>query len=183
MDIGKLIRENVPDKNGKTLPADLTTGSYEIRDLTNPIVGTLFEGKLIYDKTYGHVTYGCNQCCGYSNPVTLWYNPIGVPFQGTAGDGVLAWMPCLSAYDDVSTSFYNNWSSWDTNIVTVNNYGTHTGVSVGSTTSQTHGELPQNNIRLKCPLAGYTRAAVPTPPRLSLAFRHLAVSLALQQHP
>ncbi len=39
--------------NGKTLPSDLTMGSYEIRDLTNKGVGTLFEGKVIYDKTYG----------------------------------------------------------------------------------------------------------------------------------
>jgi hypothetical protein len=59
IDIGKLIRENVPDKNGKTLPADLTSGSYELRDLTNKFVGTLFEGKVIYDKTYGHASYTC----------------------------------------------------------------------------------------------------------------------------
>jgi hypothetical protein len=55
IDVGKLIRERVPDKNGKTLPADLTSGSYKFRDLTNIGVGTLFEGKVIYDKTYGHV--------------------------------------------------------------------------------------------------------------------------------
>jgi hypothetical protein len=40
MDIGKLIREGVPDKNGKPLPSDLTSGSYEIRDLTNKGIGT-----------------------------------------------------------------------------------------------------------------------------------------------
>jgi len=27
IDVGKLIREHAPDKNGKTLPADLTSGS------------------------------------------------------------------------------------------------------------------------------------------------------------
>ena len=59
IDVGKLIREHLPDKNGKTLPADLTSGSYEFRDLTDIAIGSLFEGKLIYDKTYGHVTYGC----------------------------------------------------------------------------------------------------------------------------
>ena len=37
IDIGKLIRENVPDKNGKTLPPGLTSGSYDIRDLTNSL--------------------------------------------------------------------------------------------------------------------------------------------------
>lgn len=62
IDVGKLIRESIPDKNGKPLPADLTSGSYEIRDLQNKTVGTLFEGKVIYDKTYSHVTYGCGSC-------------------------------------------------------------------------------------------------------------------------
>src|SRR5205807_435361 len=51
IDVGKLIRERVPDKNGKTLPSDLTMGSYEFRDLTNKGVGRLLEGKVIYDKT------------------------------------------------------------------------------------------------------------------------------------
>jgi hypothetical protein len=87
IDVGKLIREHVADKNGKTLPADLTSGSYEFRDLTNTGVGTLFEGKVIYDKTYGHVAYGCAQCCGYQRP-SLFYNPLGIPFLGTSPNGV-----------------------------------------------------------------------------------------------
>jgi hypothetical protein len=40
MDIGKLIRESVPDKNGNTLPASLTSGSYAVRDLSGTRVGT-----------------------------------------------------------------------------------------------------------------------------------------------
>jgi len=145
-----LIREGVPDNNGNPLPADLTTGSYEIRDLTNKGIGTLFEGKVIFDKTYGHVVYGCAACCGWANP-GLWYNPIGVPFQGIADDGVLAWYPCESEYDDISANFYSNWSSGSTSIVTVDTYGTHTGVAVGSTTSQTHGYYQSNNSKNKCP--------------------------------
>lgn len=150
MDIGKLIHENLPDKDGKTLPADLTTGSYEVRDLTNKGIGTLFEGKVIYDKTYGHVVYGCAACCGWTSP-SLWYNPIGVPFQSTAFDGVTSWYPCESEYDDISSNFYSNWSSSNTSIATVDTYGTHTGVSVGSTTSQTHGYYQSNNAHIHCP--------------------------------
>ena len=75
IDVGKLIGEQVPDKNGKVLPADLASGSYELRDLTNTGVGNLFEGKVTYDKTYGHVTYGCGMCCGYSNAL-LDLNPL-----------------------------------------------------------------------------------------------------------
>jgi len=156
IDIGKLIRENVPGKNGTTLPANLTTGSYEIADLTNKFVGTLFEGKVIYDKTYGHVTYGCALCCGYSSPMPLWYDPIDVIIEGLQDDGVFAWYPCESEYDDVSTAFYNGWSSGAPSIVTVDSYGTHHGVSIGSTTSDTFGVLQSNNVHLYCPTHGFS---------------------------
>jgi len=150
MDVGKLIREHVQDKNGRTLPLDLTSGSYEIRDLTNTGVGTLFEGKVTYDKTYGHVAYGCAYCCIYSR-ATLWYDPIGVPFYPVA-DGVNAYNNCDLGYVDVSDSFYGNWSSANTGIVTVDTYGNHTGVAVGSTTSQTSGELEGRVLYPECPL-------------------------------
>jgi len=156
MDIGKLIRENVPDKTGKTLPSDLTTGSYEFHDLTNKGVGSLFEGKIIYDKTYGHVTYGCALCCGWSTPVPLWYDPISVIITGFQDDGVYAWYPCENQYDDVSTAFYNGWSSGAPSIVTVDYYGAHHGVAAGSTTSQSFGVLQSNNVHLMCPNHGYT---------------------------
>jgi hypothetical protein len=140
IDVGKLIRERVPDKNGKTLPADLTSGSYEFRDLTNIGVGTLFEGKVIYDKTYGHVAYGCGTCCGWYQP-KFFYDPLLVPLGSTAGNSVTAMDQCIGKYDDVSFAFYGNWSSANTAIATVDYYGTHRGVSVGSTTSNTSGWL------------------------------------------
>jgi hypothetical protein len=140
MDIGKLIRENVPDKKGKTLPADLTSGSYEIRDLSNRAIGTLFEGKIIYDKTYGHVTYGCGACCGFHS-TSLLYNPLAVPDLGTAANGVHGLDTCTGGWDDVSSAMYGNWTSANTGIATVNYYGTLTGQSIGSTTSSTFGFL------------------------------------------
>ncbi len=152
MDIGKLIRESFPDKNGKSLPVDLTSGSYEVRDLTNKVFGTLFEGKIIYDRTYGHVTYGCAACCGYNIPPVLWYNPIGIPFEGTEADGVLGWFPCDDSYEDVSSSFYGAWSSVNTSVATVDHYGTHTGVALGSTTTGASGCIPDNNEHVFCPL-------------------------------
>jgi ferredoxin len=138
IDIGKLIRENVPDKSGKTLPADLSAGSYDIRDLTNHGIGSLFEGKVIYDKTYGHVTYGCGVCCGYQPPV-FWWDPLGISFLGTADNGVDAYDTCDDDDEDVSGSFYGNWTTANSAIATVDTYGTHTGKGIGSTTSSTHG--------------------------------------------
>ena len=151
IDVGKLIREHFSDKNGSTLPADLTSGSYEVRDLNNKAGASLFEGKVIYDRTYGHVTYGCAACCGYTDPIYNWYNPISIFYQGIEDDGVFGWYPCESQYDDISSFFFNNWSSGNTSIVTVDAYGTHTGVSVGSTTTQTFAPVPTNNPHIRCP--------------------------------
>ncbi len=150
MDIGKLIREGIPDKDGNILPTDLTSGSYDVRDLTNNTTATLFEGKVIYDKTYGHVTYGCAACCGYGIPY-LWYNPISVLILAEQGDGVWAPYPCESATYDVSSTFYNTWVSDSTPIVTVDAYGTHTGVSVGSTDSYCAALLTSNDAHERCP--------------------------------
>jgi hypothetical protein len=150
MDIGKLIRESVPDKNGHTLPADLNSGSYAVRDLSDNRVGTLFEGKVVYDKTYGHVTYGCAACCGWGIPY-LWYNPISVIINAFQDDGVWADYPCESEVDDVSSTFYNTWNSDATSIVTVDYMGTHNGVSLGSTSSYCSANLASNNAHENCP--------------------------------
>jgi hypothetical protein len=123
VDVGKLIRDHVPDKSGKTLPSDLTMGSYEFRDLTNKGVGTLFEGKVIYDKTYGHVAYGCAACCSYG-PAALWYNPLGIPFGDVTPQGVQAVDMFVGGYDDVSDFFFNRWTTANTSIAPVNAQGT-----------------------------------------------------------
>jgi len=57
--------------------------------------------------------------------------------------------------EDLSGDFYYNWFSSDTAIVTVDSYGNHTGVAVGSTSSYTSGSLVQNNPRTYCPLTKY----------------------------
>lgn len=46
IDFGKLIRNQVPDKEGHTLPPDLTSGAYRVRDLNDPGAGALYEGKV-----------------------------------------------------------------------------------------------------------------------------------------
>ncbi|HVS87245.1 MAG TPA: hypothetical protein VHF01_03365 [Candidatus Acidoferrum sp.] len=154
IDVGKLIREHVPDKNGKTLPADLSSGSFEFRDLTDIGVGSLFEGKLIYDKTYGHVTYGCSLCCVYNAPF-LAFNPLGIPFTGDSQNGVTAYENCSGIYLDVSNQFLYGWHTGSTAIATVNYMGTHHGAGVGSTTSNTSGYLTHSYAR-NCPAARFT---------------------------
>ncbi|OLB31921.1 MAG: hypothetical protein AUH13_06475 [Acidobacteria bacterium 13_2_20CM_58_27] len=151
IDIGKLIREHVADKNGNTLPPTATSGSFEIRDLTHTGLGTLFEGKITYDKTYGHAAYGCGVCCGY-NAAILWYDPINLGFQGSpVADGVWGYNVCSQGYDDVTSSFYGDWSSQATSIVTVDYYGTHTPQNEGSTTTNTCGDIESTAHYPLCP--------------------------------
>jgi hypothetical protein len=150
IDVGKLIREHVPDKNGNVLPANLTSGPYELRDLTNKGIGHLFEGKIVYDKTYGHVTYGCGSCCGYNAPY-FWYNPLEIPPGGVAGNGVYAYDACSSSVDDLSDLYWGTWTTANQSIATVDYYAYHTGVAVGATTSAAHASI-QRNFRPTCPV-------------------------------
>jgi len=146
IDIGKLIREHVPDKNGKVLPADLSSGSYEFRDLNDHLAGTLFEGKVIYEKTYGHVTYGCMDCCDDLHP-WLTFDPLGIPFSNNAPNGVSS-EDCNGTALDLSSSFAGNWNTANHAIATVDFDGTHTGVAVGSTTSSTFGPVMTQHGRI-----------------------------------
>ncbi len=150
VDIGKLVREQLPDKNGKLLPADLTLGTYEIRDLTDTGIGTLFEGKVIYDKTYGHVAYGCANCCAYSR-FGLNFNPLNFILGGLGLNGVEAWDDCADAFENVSPTFYGNWSTANQAIAIVDAGGKHTGMGVGSTTSATKGVIASQAPRA-CPV-------------------------------
>jgi len=67
-DVRSLIQTQLPDKDGKVIPHDVTMGSYELRDVQHYGVGQLYEGKLVIDKTWGHGYYGCAACCGYDVP-------------------------------------------------------------------------------------------------------------------
>jgi hypothetical protein len=154
IDVGKLIREHIPDKNGSVLPADLSSGTYEFRDLLDYTIGSLFEGKVIYDKTYGHVTYGCAGCCAYYPGPWLTFNPIGIPFGGGSQNGVWATQSCTDNDVDVSTAF-RTWRTANTSIATVDMYGWHTGVNVGSTTSTASGSLSTTHPT-SCPIDPYS---------------------------
>jgi hypothetical protein len=157
VDIARLVREHIPDKNGKFLPADVTSGTYEIQDLTHAGMGQLFEGKVVYDKTYGNAAYGCGECCGISrNTIAFLLDPLDIPLQDVEQQFVQGYQPCSDSYIDVSDYFYDNWSTADRSIATVDEYGNHTGMGVGSTTSQTSGVLSTVENSLKCPNLGAT---------------------------
>jgi hypothetical protein len=141
VDVGKLIREQVPDKNGNVLPNTLTSGSYQLRDLTNKAIGSLFEGKVTYDKTYGHVAYGCAECCGWADAPYMYYNPIGVALGFQSGQDV--WDEDLCTDNEGSILFAISPGSWTTGngAIATASRAVLTGVSVGSTTNGASGSL------------------------------------------
>jgi hypothetical protein len=63
MDLNKIIRDQIPDKNGTRISLDVMSGTYELDSLGDEKSDGLFEGKLVVDKTYGYAVHGCGDCC------------------------------------------------------------------------------------------------------------------------
>ena len=147
LDVGELIRNQVPDKHGRAIPADTMSGSYEIKDLNDTNVGYLYEGKLMTDKTFGHATYGCAPCCGYDDSYLL-PNPLSVPVAGGGTLGVWAVNDCTG--EPVAKGGAYNWSSSTPPVASVNQSGYMTGVSPGSTSVSSYISLRIPGVK-NCP--------------------------------
>lgn len=130
VDIGKLIRDRIPDKNGNLLPGDLTTGAYRLLDLAETPAASLYEGKVVTDKTWGHATYGCGVCCGYRG-VYFSPDPVGVPVAFSSGVEAMGINACTSGDSNVG-GYATSWTSGNTGILTAQTRQV-TGVNVGST--------------------------------------------------
>jgi hypothetical protein len=141
VDVGKLIREQVPDKIGLVLPLNLMMGSYELQDLTDPAFGNLFEGKVIVDKTFGHVAYGCAECCGLATVPWMLYNPMDVtPGQQSPQDvwdiDYCTQKNASILYDILSSS----WTTGSSSIATAKS-AVITGIAEGTTTDSASGTI------------------------------------------
>lgn len=170
VDVGKLIRQRMPDKNGSVLPPDLMMGSYELQDLTDRGVGNLYEGKVIVDKTYGHVAYGCAQYCGYGVDPWMYWDPILTATGGEADQDVWDMDNCTSS--DVSVlDYFPDWGTGNHAIATASVH-VITGVAPGSTTNFASGTLTVGGASsYKClatPLqpSGPVNVQVPTDSRI-----------------
>ena len=149
LDVGQLIRNQVPDSDGKTLPPDTMTGSYELRDLDHAAVGLLYEGKLIIDKTYGHASYGCGTCCGYVK-AQVWVTPFSGPPSINNTDYYQAEEQCGGAWDDF-TSIATSWQSSNTAVATLPSRTLHT-VAPGTATGSAEAYLQGSRPAPACPM-------------------------------
>jgi hypothetical protein len=130
VDFGQVIHDHIPDKNGQILPHDLTFGAYRVRDLTDSTTANLYEGKVIVDKTFGHVSYGCMICCGPDTPFMM-YDPLTVSLGGSANQGVQAMNSCTGKISTITGDFPTWWTD-NTSIATASG-SSITGVAVGTT--------------------------------------------------
>lgn len=137
VDVGKLIREGVPDKQGNVLPSNLTTGAYQLLDIDQDPRPSLYEGKVVTDKTWGHATYGCMVCCGFTG---VYFNP----FDAIAGIGgsvtlvVLGRNSCSGGTANLN-GYAKSWGTDNPAVMTLQP-GRATGVGLGSTV--TNADLP-----------------------------------------
>jgi hypothetical protein len=144
LDLGQLIRDQVPGKDGKTIPPEVTSGVYQIKDLSHVVLGPLYEAKLIVDKTNGHAFYGCYQCCGDDGAV-MGVVPIDVFVNGTLGQTVWSASHCDGGPYNINSAMTSWWTN-DATIATASNAQVH-GVAAGSTDNLAEGEISTSGFR------------------------------------
>lgn len=136
VDVSKLIRNQVPDKNGKFIPLEVEHGAYSISDKTHVFGPTLFEGKLTIDKKFGHATYGCASCC---NPGSPWLEPN--VYNGLVGDlwqsAIKATMNCTGGTVDITAEAYG-WDSSNFNVAENWGSGYYYAAGVGEASVSTY---------------------------------------------
>jgi len=152
LDIGRLIRDQVPDSDGHTLPPDTMAGSYELRDLDHAAVGFLYEGKLVIDKTYGHAAYGCGDCCGLTIPELI-PDPFGGPPDIDYDEDMQSTEQCGGQLVNIAGDA-TDWKSSNTAVATLPNSTLHT-VAIGSATGSATVTVQATHPAPQCPVVTY----------------------------
>lgn len=157
INVGDLIHNQVPDALGHVLPANLTSGAYQLMEMSNPEQNVLYEGKVVTDKTWGHATYGCMVCCGYNGDGG--FGLIEDPTWLTVGftNGVDAWgNNACSGTPTLLDNYFGTWSSFNSSIVAVTPHNAK-GVAPGYTSIRASAlRLPSGDgqdQRQPCPMA------------------------------
>ena len=137
--LADLVQKHISDRHGNVLPVDVSTMTYELRELT-PGGHNLVENDLAVDRTLGfHASPQCPDCCSLSS---VGFSPAFVPLP--VGDSDLdiaidAINSCTGLMDD-SINF-PDWISNNGAIATAS-YKKVTGVAPGETTATTSGLIP-----------------------------------------
>ncbi len=133
LNVRELIQDQIPDRDGNTIPPNITSGVYEFDQVDDDMVGSLYEGKLILDSTYGRATYGCANCCGYYVD-GLAPNPLGIAVGFTSQDRIYVENACTGAITERTVYGYN-WLTGSSSIAGVSSSGLVSAFSPGQTWS------------------------------------------------
>lgn len=126
------IRNRVADRNGNSLPVDLKTGTYELRDLS-PGVGHLHVDGVALDDTFGFsaVPPPCPSCCPL---VSIAFDSgfLDLPFGTTDPVGIVGINQCTGGSEALTPDF-TTWGSDNVGIAKAS-YAKVQATGPGSTT-------------------------------------------------
>jgi hypothetical protein len=123
---------------------------YEFDQVDDDVVGSLYEGKLILDSTYGNAAYGCANCCGYY-AMGIVPDPFGIGVGFTGQDMILVENACTGIQSYRTTLGYS-WGTGNSGIATVNNSGLVSALASGQTSSHSSINLSTPEV-WHCPVA------------------------------
>src|ERR1700680_3802687 len=141
VNVASLIHNRTPDRKGKVLPVEITSGTFDLRDLT-PAGDGLLESTLALDTTMGYqATQPCVDCCGYeADSISFDPYPVDVVIDGIDQTSIQALNACS---DDTSyiTNYFVTWGSYNPSIAAVTAKQVK-GVAAGTTTGTASGTVP-----------------------------------------
>jgi len=142
LNFADLIHRRVADRKGRMLPADLASGTYDLRDLNPGKGGQLLGSELALDTTLGQQARpNILRCCGVDQPyfvpdideiLFLQNSPLDVQALDCTGT------PVELSFD------FNNWWSGDNSVAQVT-YKNAYGAGPGLTTGYASGEVEVGN--------------------------------------
>ena len=142
LNFADLIHRRVADRKGRVLPADLASGTYDLRDLNPGKGGNLIGSELALDTTLGQQAGpDILRCCGYENPgpfpsieeiLFLQSSPLDVQALDCNGNEVQI------------SNYFGDWWSGNTSVAQVT-YRNVYGAGPGSTYGDASGEVPIGN--------------------------------------
>ena len=135
--LAQLVRQRIPDREGNTLPVDVSSVTYDLQDLTQRS-HSLTVGELAVGGTWGvqAVQPPCPECCGQD---VLGFSPDPVDLAtGNTDTVAIDGIEACNGDPTVLTPDFTSWSSGNSSIASVS-YAKVKGLAVGSTTGYANG--------------------------------------------
>ncbi|HET7205958.1 MAG TPA: hypothetical protein VFI95_05185 [Terriglobales bacterium] len=143
IDMAEIVHNQIPDMNGKTIPPDITSGSYEVLE-PGAFAGHLYENKIHIDRAYGTAVYGCAFCCG-AQAVELAPDPFGLLTGGSGDMSFMSEDSCTATWGN-ATSLSFGWNTSNSAIATASSPLVH-GVAAGSTQANATANLTKPSLK------------------------------------